>query len=85
MALSVMKSVEAPQMKNVGDTTAPISYVHPNEGSARTGAINKARQELAKMYGETDVEKVPYRIVHDKMYSHPKGFEAEVRLVRSND
>jgi len=83
MALSIMKKVEAPMQK--GDTTAPITYVHVNEGSARTGALAKARQELAKMHGETDVEKVPYRIVHDKMYSHPKGYEAEIRLVKSKD
>lgn len=84
MALSIMKKME-PQ-KAISDTTAPVSYIHPLESTARTGALLKARQALAKMHGETDIEKVPYKIVHDKMYQAPGGkYEAEIRLVRSKD
>lgn len=84
MALSIMKKME-PQ-KAISDTTAPVSYIHPLESTARVGALLKARQALAKMHGETDIEKVPYKIVHDKMYQAPGGkYEAEIRLVRLKD
>ena len=84
MALSIMKKME-PQ-NPISDTTAPVSYIHFQQGSARAGALLKARQALAKMHGETDIEKVPYRIVHDKMFESPGGkYEAEIRLIKSKD
>jgi hypothetical protein len=84
MALEIMKKME-PQ-KPISDTTAPVSYIHPLESTARVGALLKARQALAKMHGETDIEKVPYRIVHDKMYQAPGGkYESEIRLIKLKD
>lgn len=84
MALSIMKKLE-PQ-KAISDTTGHITYVHPSESSARAGALSKARMELAKMHKEADPDKVPYRIVHDKMFTTKDGkYEAEIRLVRSKD
>lgn len=84
MALKAMKKMDP--VKPISDTTAAIIYRHPNENSAKAGALSKARMELAKMHKETDPDKVPYRIVHDKMFTTKDGkYESEIRLVRSND
>lgn len=84
MALKAMMKTDP--VKVISDTTAPIIYRHPNENSARSGALLKARQELAKMHNESDIDKVPYRIVHNKMFTTKDGkYESEIRLIKSKD
>ena len=35
---------------------------------------------------ESDIGKVPYRIVHNKMFTTKDGkYESEIRLIKSND
>lgn len=77
MALSSMKKIEVVTPKD----TVTMSYIHPNENTARMISLAKAREELNRRAGK----EVMHKIVSQKMYKTKDGkYEGETVLTQED-
>ena len=68
------------QTQQQDTVTAKATYIHPNEGTARSMATTKARAELAKKLNKPE-GKISTSIVSSKLYTLADGrYEAEVTV-----
>ena len=77
MALSTMKKIEVETPKD----TVTMSYIHPNEHTARMISLAKAKEELNRKSGK----EVMHKILSQKMYKTKDGkYEGETVITQEN-
>ena len=77
MAIQIMKKIEVAAPKD----TVTMSYIHPNEHTARMISLAKAKEELNKKAGK----EVMHKILSQKMYKTKDGkYEGETVITQED-